>query len=139
MSSYDSMFNDGMLRVARKTSSLQRPNQWPKHVSAMRQHTSYEGQMSHESHSPSFYSDFMTQRAHPQMMATHNPQYHGQYHAATVRARAAHAKAMMHAAAHAAKVRAHAARLRSMGYGAPQNPNMHVSDARRWAWTDNRA
>ena len=128
------MFNDGMLKIARASSGLQRPKQWPKHVSAMRSHTSYEGQLAGDGHSPSFYSDYMTMRAHPQLTATTNPQYHGQYHPATVRARAMKARAMLHAA----KVRAHAVRLRAMKK-APQNPGLGITDARQWQWVDSRA
>jgi hypothetical protein len=134
MSSYDDMFNSGMLRVARTSSGLQRPKQWPKHVSAMRSHTSYSGQLAGDGHSPSFYSDFMTKRAHPHLAASTNPSYHAQHNPASFQARAMRARAIMHAAS----VRAHAARLRAMKK-APQNPGLNVTDARQWHWMDSRA
>lgn len=134
---YDDMFDGGMYGLARHSTALQRPNGWPSHVSAMRKHTSYEGQATTAGMDPSWHSDYMVQRDHPRMAP--NPQRHGQYHAASARARA-RMMASYPARARAARMamaRAHAARMQAARM--PRQAASRVSDARRWSWSDQKS
>lgn len=60
--SFDDQFNDGLFRTTLSVSSLNRPNVWPKSVSEMRGHTSFDGQGISAS-SETSHSDFMQRRA----------------------------------------------------------------------------
>lgn len=133
MSGYDGLFDAGMHRLALKTSTLSRPKKWPTHVSAMRRHTSYQGQDAIDPLSSSWHSDFMVARAHP-AEAPAAPYAGGlanraraiQYRAALARAQAKHLAHAQHAAA-----------SRRAGLGAPAAA--HVTDSRRWSWADARS
>lgn len=90
MSSYDEMFDKGMVSLALTSSNnLVRPGMWPKSTSTMRQYTSFEGQSFNEPHQASYHSDFMLKRAHPGLAwrATAHPTAY-KYHAAVAQGRA---------------------------------------------------
>jgi hypothetical protein len=57
---FDDQFNDGVFDVSRRNTRLVRPEMWPKSVSEMRQHTSYDGQGMHRDADVG-YSNYMAQ------------------------------------------------------------------------------
>ena len=61
---FDDQFNDGLFTTGFHASVRRCPRQWPKSVSEMRQHTSYEGQGMDDT-SESAYSDYQSKRTAP--------------------------------------------------------------------------